>query len=885
MALKGTTNEERIWNYLKSKGLNDYGCAGMMGNLYAESALRPNNLQNSFEKKLGYTDDEYVAAVDSGKYANFVRDSAGFGLAQWTYWSRKQGLLNFANSTKKSIGDLEMQLNYLYKELSENYKTVLNTLKTAASVRAASDSVLLNFERPASVGANATEEQRTKTCVTRAGYGQTYYDKYASSKTNTTGGDSTGVLIGHASISETGSINGTKGDSTGKEVCVRSWYSKPWDFMAIHPDATVREKHATAIEAACENNNIGYGQNDRNTLNTQAKTVGYALDKITAKCNCDCSSLQNVAAVASGAPGVTYGSNGWTTGVMKARLQAAGYKIITDSAYLTSSDYCVRGAIYVKASAHTVCGLTNGSKANQTLTKAGVSTAGGTGSQTTPSKPNSSDIIHIVQKGDTLSKIASKYGTTYKALAAYNGIANPNVINVGQQIRIPSGGSNSGNTSTETKPATGNGGTTVGYTNSSLVSYTKISPNKNSPRNHAIDTITIHCVVGQCSVETLGNIFAPTSRQASSNYGVGVDGRIGMYVEEKDRSWCSSNAANDNRAITIEVASDTKEPYAVNAKAYAALLDLVTDICKRNGIKKLVWSTDKNERVNHLNGCNMTVHRDYANKSCPGTYLYNKHGEIAAEVNRRLGSGSTGTNANTGTNTGSSQTSTNKTFPSTPFTVQVLVSDLNYRSTGSMSGKVLGQTGKGVFTITQVKDGWGKLKSGAGWIYLENASYVKIGSTTGSTTGGSSASQDKSVDVGDIVKISSNATYYNGKAVPAWVRAKEWIVKEVSGDRVVIDKSVDGKNAICSPINTKYLTVVSDSGGTATSSFKPYLVKVTTSNLNIRKGAGTNYGVTGSITDKGTYTIVAESNGTGATKWGKLKSGAGWISLDYCKKV
>lgn len=173
--------------------------------------------------------------------------------------------------------------------------------------------------------------------------------------------------------------------------------------------------------------------------------------------------------------------------------------------------------------------------------------------------------------------------------------------------------------------------------NSPLVDYTRISPNKNSPRNHKIDTITIHCVVGQCTVETLGNIFAPTSRQASSNYGVGTDGKIGMYVEEKDRSWCSSNAANDNRAVTIEVASDTKHPYALNDRAFAALLDLVTDICKRNGIKKLVWSTKKADRVNHKNGCNMTVHRDYANKSCPGDYLYNRHGEIAAEVNRRLG--------------------------------------------------------------------------------------------------------------------------------------------------------------------------------------------------------------------------------------------------------
>lgn len=184
--------------------------------------------------------------------------------------------------------------------------------------------------------------------------------------------------------------------------------------------------------------------------------------------------------------------------------------------------------------------------------------------------------------------------------------------------------------------------TTTGYgygkTNSSLVNYTKISPNKTSPRNHVVDTITIHCVVGQCSVESLGNIFAPASYKASSNYGIGPDGRIGMYVEEKDRSWCSSSSENDNRAITIEVASDTKEPYAVTDKAYEALIKLVADICRRNNIKKLVWSTDKNKRMNHLDGCNMTVHRDYNTaKSCPGTYLYNKHGEIAERVNKLLG--------------------------------------------------------------------------------------------------------------------------------------------------------------------------------------------------------------------------------------------------------
>ncbi len=175
--------------------------------------------------------------------------------------------------------------------------------------------------------------------------------------------------------------------------------------------------------------------------------------------------------------------------------------------------------------------------------------------------------------------------------------------------------------------------------NSNLVSYTRISPNKNSPRNHAIDRISIHCVVGQCTAERIGEIFAPSSRQASSNYGIGLDGRIGMYVEEKDRSWCTSSGANDHRAVTIEVASDTAHPYAVKEAAYAALLDLCADICKRNGKKRLLWIADKDKALAYEPKADemiLTVHRWFANKACPGEYLYSRHGEIAAEVTRRL---------------------------------------------------------------------------------------------------------------------------------------------------------------------------------------------------------------------------------------------------------
>lgn len=213
---------------------------------------------------------------------------------------------------------------------------------------------------------------------------------------------------------------------------------------------------------------------------------------------------------------------------------------------------------------------------------------------------------------------------------------------------------------------------------------------------------------------------------------MGYDGSIGLCVEEKDRSWCSSNSANDHRAVTIETASETVAPYKVTNKAYNALLDLVTDICKRNGKTKILWFGDKNKTLAYTPKANemvMTVHRWFANKSCPGDYLYNLHDEIAAEVNRRLSGGGSG---------GGNET----TPPSTQ-----------------------------------------KPATGGAWATVE-----------------------------------------------------------------------------------------------------PYLVRVTISDLYIRKGPGTNYGKNGFIAP-GVYTIVAESNGTGASKWGKLKSGAGWISLDYAKPV
>lgn len=244
--------------------------------------------------------------------------------------------------------------------------------------------------------------------------------------------------------------------------------------------------------------------------------------------------------------------------------------------------------------------------------------------------------------------------------------------------------------------------------NSSLVSYTKISPNKTSPRNHKIDTISIHCAVGQFTAKkilNLSNFVNYNSKSGSScNYAIGFDGSIGMGVEEKDRSWCTSSRSNDHRAITIEVASDTTHPYKVTDAAYDALIDLLVDICKRNKIKELKWKADKN-LIGQVDKQNMTVHRWFANKSCPGDYLYGRHGHIAKEVNARLNGGS--------------------------YRVQVDISDLNIRKgPGTNYAKTGKFTGEGVFTIVEESEGkgsdrgWGKLKSGSGWISLDFATKI-----------------------------------------------------------------------------------------------------------------------------------------------------------------
>lgn len=169
--------------------------------------------------------------------------------------------------------------------------------------------------------------------------------------------------------------------------------------------------------------------------------------------------------------------------------------------------------------------------------------------------------------------------------------------------------------------------------NSKLVNYTKLSPNCNKPRNHKIDTITIHHMAGNLTVQQCGEVFYPSSRQASSNYSVDSNGNVGMYVEECNRSWCSSSAENDNRAITIEVANDQiGGNWHVSYKALAKVIELCVDICKRNSIKKLNFTGNKTG--------NLTMHKWFAATSCPGPYLESKFCYIANEVNKRLANSS-----------------------------------------------------------------------------------------------------------------------------------------------------------------------------------------------------------------------------------------------------
>ena len=498
----------------------------------------------------------------------------------------------------------------------------------------------------------------------------------------------------------------------------------------------------------------------------------------------------------------------------------------------------------------------------------------------------------------------------------------------------------------------------MGYTNSSMVAYKKLSPNHSGQRTHSIDRITPHCVVGQCTAEGLGEWFEKTSTQASSNYGIDKDGRVGLYVEEKNRSWCSSSNANDQRAITIECASDTSEPYAFRDVVYQTLIKLCVDICQRNGKKKLLWLGDKDKTLNYSPAADemvLTVHRWFANKSCPGNWMFARMGDLASKVTDQLGGSAKEPEKTTGTQAtefaklpegdvikkvGSLFTADQKKsgiLASVSLAQFILESgygktELAQKANNcfgmkkSLSGNTWsGSTwdGKSIYTKkTQEDDGTGKLYTitsdfrkypcvedsiGDHSAYLlgaKNGSKLRYAGLKGCTDYKKAIQIIKdggyATDTSYVSKICSiierwNLTQYDSGDAPAPEPVKWYRVRKSWSD----SKSQKGAYKIlenakkCADENPGYS--VFDNEGVCVYTPKaaapepakpdvPFLVKVTINNLNIRKGPGTGYARTQYI-PRGVYTIVDTAAGSGASLWGKLKSGAGWISLDYVTRL
>lgn len=320
--------------------------------------------------------------------------------------------------------------------------------------------------------------------------------------------------------------------------------------------------------------------------------------------------------------------------------------------------------------------------------------------------------------------------------------------------------------------------------NSGLVNCTVKSPNHSGKRTHSIDRITPHCVVGQLSAKNIGGCFTSTSRQASCNYGIGTEGDVCLIVDEENRSWCSSSNANDQRAVTIECASDKSEPYAMNSKVYNKLVELCFDICKRNGKTKLLWFADKDKSLSYEPKSNemvLTVHRWFANKSCPGDWLYNRLGDVAKTVTAKLG--------------GSSESQpTTPTTSGTMYRVQVGA----YSNKTNAVNQLNAVKKKGFEAILIQVDGMYKVQVGAYSVKanadnmlakVKAAGFDAFITTKGGTqvsTSTSNTTSAKTITVGSTVKVKKGAKTYEGKTLASFVYERNHKVKEISGDRVVI---------------------------------------------------------------------------------------------------
>ena len=477
---------------------------------------------------------------------------------------------------------------------------------------------------------------------------------------------------------------------------------------------------------------------------------------------------------------------------------------------------------------------------------------------------------------------------------------------------------------------------TMAYTNSPLVAYTKLSPNHSGQRTHSIDRITPHCVVGQLSAESICGCFINTSRQASCNYGIGKDGRVSLCVEEKNRSWCSSSRENDQRAITIECASDNFHPYAMNDAVYTSLIKLCTDICKRNGKTKLIWLADKNKTLNYTPAADemvLSVHRWFAAKACPGDWLYARLGDLAAKVTAALGTPAAPV-------TTGLQATALKTLTDAEVVAKVApLFTANQKQSGILASVSLAQfileSGYGKSELAQNATncfGMKKSLSGNSWagsawdgqsVYTKqtgeqnpDGSYETITADFRKYASVEDSITDHSAYL--LGAMNGDKKRYEGLAGCKDYKKAVQLIKDGG-----YATSLTYVQNLCSVIERWNLTQYDVTEAAASTSL--YRVRKSWSDAasqkgafrglsnakacadknpgysvfdgsgnmvyaaaNIRKGPGTNYGSRG-YTGKGVFTIVEESTGKGATKWGLLKSYAskkdGWVSLDYAKKV
>lgn len=429
------------------------------------------------------------------------------------------------------------------------------------------------------------------------------------------------------------------------------------------------------------------------------------------------------------------------------------------------------------------------------------------------------------------------------------------------------------------------------FTNSSLISYTRLTNNHSGQRNMNIDQVAIHHTASVVSVETLGEIFANPNREASSNYGIGNDGRIAMFVEERNRSWCTSSSAVDNRAVTIEVSnSSTGGNWPVSDKAFNALIDLVTDICRRNNIKEIKWKNDRN-LVNKVDQQNLVAHQFVAPTACPGPYLLSKFSEIANRVN---------TNLKATTSTLTSSTYTNMKNDSNEVVIWNFLKSKGFNdfaaagiignmfAESSLQSNNLQNTFNTKYNLND-RDYTSKIDNGLMDFVNDGSGYGLCQWTYPSRKKGLlDYAKKKGVSISNLqMQLEYFWSELQGYTILMNILKSCTDVRTASNAFLLeFEKPLNQGSAVQNArfnysmnYYYKYKTV------TPTSSSSSYIVQVTVDALNIRKGPGVGYGVVKTIYDRGRYTIVEEATGSGASKWGKLKSGLGWISLDYVKKV